>query len=744
MPRNLLIVESSSKAKSITTILNNSLLLKDEGSFNVIASGGHIEDLKKKELGIDIHDDWKPNYEILKDKKRVIKEIIKQVEKSDIIYLSSDADREGEAISESLRKILKLKDYKRITYNEVTSHALEYAIKNPRQINEKLVDAQYTRRALDRVVGFKLSPLLWQKYNSGNITLSAGRVQSVIVNIIINREKEISNFSGESYWHFWGNFILNIDGEIHHIEKVSLYKNKNIWKITSNSAVKNWLSSTTNQFYIKVLSEKLIVRNGENPFITSTLQQEAYIKCGFNLKKTMSLAQDLYEAGFITYHRTDSFIINDDFKECCKTFILSEWGNEYWCTDSLKIKKVKASQEAHECIRITMPKLKVLDDKFTPHHQKLYDMIWKKTIASLMSACIYDSLEMFIHNNNFENDLYFLGSIKKVKFNGWGVIYDIKNDQYNFNKIIDKGKGHTINCIDILAKNTFPSPPLRYNEGSIVKIMEKTGIGRPSSYSSIISKIIDKKYIVKNNKTGIIKLAKDYLWNGECGVVKDIENRAEIGKENGIFIPTEIGIEINNFLQNNFNYIVNCDFTSLMETDLDNIANGSKNYLDVLNTFWDKFGKDIHNIHYETDHKKKLTLKCSEKRINFNNIDYISKLAKYGPVIQYAVNNKTTYINLKQYLKYTKKEYLDIDENDIRFLTTLPKKIFDVNNIEVILINGIYGIYVKWGNKNISLPENIIIKLINEISITTEEMIEVIKDNSVKKPIPCKKNKSIN
>lgn len=726
MVNNLLIVESGSKAKTISKILNNSINLLGEGTFNVIASQGHIEDLAKKELGIDIEDNWKPLYEVLKDKKKLIRELKRQVDKSDNIYLSGDADREGEAISESLRRVLKLKDYKRITYNEITQKALEYAIKNPRQIDDKLVDAQFTRRALDRVVGFKLSPLLWHKYNCGGIILSAGRVQSVILNVIIERENEISNFNEESYWHFVGKFILKTDDEL---EKVSLYKNKTIYKTTCES-VRKWFSELSDDFYIKKLENKLIKKNGDYPFITSTLQQEAYSKCGFNLKKTMSLAQQLYEGGFITYHRTDSYAMSDDFKMSGKNYIESTWGKEYWSDNSNKFKKVKASQEAHECIRITQIELRKLNDKLGSEHQRLYDIIWKRTLASLMSTCIYDTIELHISNTIFEDEYYFSTSIKKVKFNGHLIIYGVNNDDYDFTHIINNS---SLKCIDILAKNTFTSPPSRYNEGTIVKFMEKTGIGRPSSYSSVISKIIDKKYIILSSKEGVIRKGCDLLWKFSNKKIKEIETEILVGKESFIFTPTEIGVEINNFLKNNFDYIINCSFTSEMETDLDDIANGNKNYLDVLNLFWKKFHSDINNVK-DTTINKKLKLKCDENQINVDSHNYTIRLAKYGPVIQFNdENNKVQYINLKHYLKYTKKDYMDIDETDIRFLIKFPQKIMTIDDTPVIIKNGIYGIYISYGDKNCALSPRMITKFINEKLLEESDVQEALKYHDSKK-----------
>lgn len=731
MVSNLLIVESGSKAKTISKILNNSKNLSQQGDFHVIASQGHIEDLAKKELGIDIENNWKPIYEVLKDKKKLIQELKKQVEKSDNIYLSGDADREGEAISESLRRVLKLKDYKRITYNEITQKALEYAIKNPRKIDDKLVDAQFTRRALDRVVGFKLSPLLWQKYNCGGIILSAGRVQSVILNIIIERENEISNFKGESYWHFLGNFILKTHNEKYQLDRVSLYKNKTIYK-TNQESLLEWFSDLSEDFYVKKLSNKLVKKNPDHPFITSTLQQEAYSKLGYNLKKTMSIAQELYEGGLITYHRTDSFVISDDFKMSSKTYIESTWGKEYWSDNSHKFKKIKASQEAHECIRITKIELSGLDDKFTSDQQKLYSIIWKKTVASLMSTCIYDTIELHMNNTALNDEYYFLTSIKKIKFNGFMIIYGYNNDDYDFANIFNN---QGLKCIDILAKNTFTNPPSRYNEGTIVKYMERTGIGRPSSYSSIISKIIEKKYIVLSNKEGVVRKGCDLIWKFAGRGITEIETVIEVGKENFIFIPTKIGIEINKFLKDNFDYIVNCEFTSLMETDLDSIANGSKDYLDVLNLFWSKFGSDIKCIkESNADNNKKLKLECSENHIVLDGINYIIRLAKYGPVIQYNdKKNKVQYINLKYYLKHTKKDYMDINENDIRLLKELPKKILTLDDTSVIIKNGIYGIYISYGNKNCALSPRMIIKWIKEGFLEESDAREAIKFHDEKK-----------
>jgi DNA topoisomerase-1 len=498
--KNLVLVESPAKAKTITKYLNSNKNLKQLGTFFVMASMGHVRDLKKGELGINIDKGFEPNYQVTPEKVKTVSEIRKKAAECDMVWLASDYDREGEGIAMHLKQILNLKKYKRITFTEITPKALEEAILNPRKIDDNLVDSQETRRILDRLVGFKLSPVLWKKYKTENMSgLSAGRVQSAVLHIVLQREAEIEKFASSSYWYYMGNFLLTIKNEKHELEEVKLYKNGNVYKEEDKHIVTNILKKLKNNFSITDVKNKEVKRNADLPFITSSLQQESSSKYGFPLKRTMQLAQELYEKGHITYMRTDSYNISEDFKSTAHSYIIQEYGEEYYSGGSARRKVQKNAQEAHEAIRPTHIKLLSADLEMSPDHKKLYDMIWKRTVAYFMKACIYDELEIKIVDKSFVGDMHFQSTFSKVKFNGYMIVYGVKSESYDFMKYIEGiqiGK-YSLTCKSVIAKNTWQSPPQRYNESAMIKVLENEGIGRPSTYASIMSKLLEKDILSK-------------------------------------------------------------------------------------------------------------------------------------------------------------------------------------------------------------------------------------------------------
>lgn len=733
--KNLVIVESPAKAKTIAKYLNGSKALRHMGKFSVMASMGHIRDLKNRELSIDVNKDFATHYEVLKDKVKLVDELKAKAKTVENIFLAADYDREGEAISEHIRDTLGLTKYYRITFTEITPKALEKAILSPRKIDYNLVDAQETRRVLDRLVGFKISPLLWKKYNANKIHLSAGRVQSAALHLVREKENEVKAFESSPYWYFNGNFNLTIGNELHKLEEEKLYENDRVFKIDENKdVVRTYMSKLTNKFIISDLKTRLLKQNPDLPFITSTLQQEAYSKHGFPLKRTMAIAQDLYEKGYITYMRTDSYNISDDFKKDAEAFILEKYGVDYFEASPKKTKVTKNAQEAHEAIRPTNVTNTVLEGiGFTVDHKKLYDLIWKRTVGYFMKAVIYDELEIRIHNTGLPKTAYFLAAFKKVKFNGFTILYGIKADEYNFQKYIDaiKTKSYSVECLGILARNTWTSPPARYNEASIIKTLEAESIGRPSTFATILTKLFEKHYILKSDVRGIDKEVTHIMYNPKS-TSKSLTETNEvitIGHERSRLIPSDIGIEIDNFMESNFNYIIDRRFTASLEEDLDKIAEGSTTRSNVLGAFWKTFGEDVEKIE-SIKKTEKIKIDNQHLTYNINGIDYIIRLSKYGPVIQYKPHpnaDSDKYIDIKAYLKYTNKSYTNVSKEDVVFLTNLPRKIASINGKDLMLTAGPYGLYFKHGEDNVKIPLKMIKRLLDpQDAVSIPELDNVI------------------
>jgi DNA topoisomerase-1 len=729
--KNLVIVESPAKAKTIAKYLNASRALRHMGKFSVMASMGHIRDLKNRELSIDVDKDFATQYEVLKDKVKMVEDLKAKAKTVDNIFLAADYDREGEAISEHIRDTLGLTKYQRITFTEITPKALEKAILSPRKIDYNLVNAQETRRILDRLVGFKISPLLWKKYNANKIHLSAGRVQSAALHLVREKEEDVKAFKTSTYWYFNGTFDLTIGDEDHKLEDVKLYDNERVFKIDEDiQQVRSYLSKVTNKFVISDLKTRVLKQNPDLPFITSTLQQEAYSKHGFPLKRTMALAQDLYEKGYITYMRTDSYNISEDFKKEAEAYILTKYGSDYYEAIPKKTKTSKNAQEAHEAIRPTNVNTTVIDELgFTVDHKKLYDMIWKRAVGYLMKATIYDELEIRINDNGLPKSSYFLADFKKVKFNGYMILYGVKVDEYNFQKYIDaiKSKSYKVLCHGVKARNTWTSPPARYNEASIIKTLETESIGRPSTFATILTKLFEKHYILKSDVRGIDKEVTHILYHPTKGL-SDKTEIITIGHERSRLVPSDIGIEIDKFMENNFNYIIDRKFTANMEEDLDKIAEGSITKSNVLGMFWKTFGADVEKIE-SVKKAEKVKIETQHLSYNINGIEYIIRLSKYGPVIQYKPypNAETDkFIDIKAYLKYTSKSYTNVSQEDVTFLTNLPRKVASINGKNIMLTAGPYGLYFKYGDENVKIPLKMIKRLLDP-----EDKVEVSELDSV-------------
>ena len=590
MQRNLVIVESPAKAKTISKFLGR--------KYKVKASVGHIRDLPKSSLGIDIDNNFQPKYITIRGKGPVVQELKKEAKRSKKVFLATDPDREGEAISWHLAYLLGIDENEpvRIEFNEITKEAIEKAIKKPRVIDKNLVDAQQARRVLDRLVGYKISPLLWRKIKRG---LSAGRVQSVAVKLICDREKEIENFVPEEYWSikaimekdddrfeatFYG--ILNNGKE----EKIELTNKEKVEEIVS--------SLDKDSFIVKEVKKGSKKRNPNPPYITSTLQQDASRRLGFSTKKTMAIAQQLYEGidikgegtvGLVTYIRTDSTRISTEAINMAKDFIIENFGKEYSNGGKNYSNKKKEAQDAHECIRPTsiFRKPDDIKDSLTKDQYLLYDLIWKRFISSQMSPAIYDTLSLkLVSNNNL-----FKASGSKLKFDGFMKVYGVgkQNEKEEKAEIPLLVEGEKIKAREIKPEQHFTQPPARYTEATLIKTLEELGIGRPSTYSPIISTILNRNYVTIKNKA---------------------------------FYPTELGILVNELLEEYFKDIVDVKFTADLEEKLDEIAEGNYSWQSVVEDFYSHFEKvlkraeeEISNIKIEDEVTDEICEKCGRNMV---------------------------------------------------------------------------------------------------------------------------------
>lgn len=691
MIKNLIIVESPTKAKTIAKYLDQ--------KFTIVSSFGHISDLPKKEIGIDVKNDFKPKYKILQNKKKIVSDLKKLIKKYDYIWLATDEDREGEAISWHLYKFLNIPDckLKRISFHEITKTSIKKAIQNPRKINKNLVYAQQTRRVLDRLVGFKISPVLWKKIKRG---LSAGRVQSVALRLIVEKEYQINNFKETSYYQVSGYFNIknniitaNLDKKIINIIDVNVFMKKCL----------------QNKKYVISKIKKYIYEKTPNPpFKTSTLQQEALKTLNFSIKKTMLIAQKLYEKGYITYIRTDSTNICQEAIKEIKKEIKLIYGIEY-----LKIRKYKNntySQEAHEAIRPTNIK-KTSTNKLNKSEKSIYKLIKKRTLSSYMSSCKIEKIKIYIQISCNYN---FILRLENIKFAGFIKIYN-KNIEVDNNNIHVK-KNDLITCVKINAKEYFTSPPLRYTEGGLVKKLENLKIGRPSTYAPIISTIQERNYVNVKDISGINK-KHNIITMKDNKITKIIKNKI-IKKENKKFIPTSIGYVVNEFLVKNFTQIMDYDFTAKIEDNLDKIAKGEIKWNKILYKFYDNLTNKIKQIinSKTTFNKKFVGLDPESKKKIW------AKIGPFGPILQLGelndkekpkfiplLNNENIYlISLKESLKLFK----------------LPKTIGFFNNKIIISNIGKFGPYIKYNNKYFSIKK----EKTNPMDIKIEEAIQIIKE----------------
>lgn len=677
MSKNLVIVESPAKAKTIQKYLG-----KD---FEVKSSFGHIRDLPKKGMGIDLKT-FTPDYEVSADKKKLVTELKAAVKKADIVWLASDEDREGEAIAWHLAQELKLKEEntKRIVFHEITKNAILKAIENPRKIDQNLVNAQQARRVLDRIVGFEMSPVLWKKVKTG---LSAGRVQSVAVRLVVEREQEIRNFKPSSTYKVEGTFVNAEKQEI----AAKLKKD-----FAQEKEAEAFLEKSQNvEFKVLNVETKPGSRSASAPFTTSTLQQEASNRLGYNVTSTMRIAQRLYEEGYITYMRTDSVNLSQEAINSAKDFIEKEFGKDYSSPRNYTTKSSSA-QEAHEAIRPTDFSVKSIDDI---QLNKLYQLIYKRTLASQMANAKIEKTVIEIGNSVLPSHFEAQGEV--IVFDGFLKVYGItktdEDDEENNEKLLPKVKiGEVLSYKKITATEKFTKPAARYTEAALVRKLEELGIGRPSTYAPTIQTIQNRGYVDKREilpqEREIVKLSL-----GKSGLKKEVLTE-KFGGDKNKFVPTDIGEVVNEFLINNFNEILDYGFTAKVEQDFDDIANGSEKWKETLKSFYDNFHPKIEDVEEHADRATGERLLGVDPKSGKN---VYARMGRYGAMIQIGENDdeeKPTYASL-----LPTQNINTISFEEALELFKIP---FDLNEFQgkpVSVGVGRFGPYVKWGDAFISI-----------------------------------------
>ena len=698
MQDNLVIVESPAKAKKIEQYLG-----KD---YKVMSSYGHIRDLKRKELSVD-EKTLNPDYEIPEDKKKVVADLKKNAKEAKKIWLASDEDREGEAISWHLCEVLGLDEQKtsRIVFHEITKPAILYAIEHPRHLDMNLVDAQQARRVLDRIVGFKLSPVLWRKVKPA---LSAGRVQSVAVKLIVEREREIQSFKSEPFYRVNAIFTL-ADGSEVKAELDTRFK-------THDEAVAFLEQCKRAEFTVGDITKKPLKRMPAPPFTTSTLQQEAVRKLGFTVSQTMMIAQRLYESGRITYMRTDSVHLSTLALNACKEEITKEYGAEYSHPREFQTKS-KGAQEAHEAIRPTFANADT--GEWSNQERRLYDLIWKRTIASQMTEAKIEKTTATINIDNRSE--HFVANGEVVVFDGFLKVYRESTDDENDNKpegtnILPAFKvGDELNRKSITATERFTQAPARYNEASLVKKLEELGIGRPSTYAPTISTIQQREYVVRGDKPGKERpYTVDTLQDDTVSQEKKVEFA---GSDRGKLIPTDIGIVVNDFLQKNFPEIMDYNFTAKVEGQFDNIAEGKEDWKDMLRKFDDKFEPQVEDvINQRSEHK------AGERQIGVDpksGRPVFVKIGRFGPVVQIGSAGEKEKPQFAQMPKDKSIETITLPE--ALELFKLPRKVGKYEGTDVTIGAGRFGPYVLHNKKYVSIPKGE-----DPMTLTLERAIELI------------------
>jgi DNA topoisomerase-1 len=721
MSKNLLIVESPAKAKTIEKILGN--------DFEVKSCYGHIRDLEKDDMGIDLNNNYQPRYKVPEDKQKVVKELKQLSKKAKEVWLASDEDREGESISWHLAEELGLdpKLTKRIVFHEITAPAIRSAVQNPRLINMNLVNAQQARRILDRLVGFELSPVLWRKIGMQR-SLSAGRVQSVAVRLVVEREREINNFVTESSYKIEALFAANdING------KPVVFKADGPGKIPLEEAAEKFLDSCKGAKYtVTDVTVRPAKRTPAAPFTTSTLQQEASRKLGYSVSKTMLLAQRLYESGKITYMRTDSINLSETAMQEIQKEVKKSYGDKYYQARKFKNKN-ETAQEAHEAIRPTYIETHAADDD---EGRRLYDLIWKRTIASQMSDAEFEKTTAKISISTNKENLTATGEV--MKFDGFLKVYnegkDEEDDEEDDEGILPPLRiSQLLDFREMRATQKFTRAAPRYTEASLVKKLEELGIGRPSTYAPTITTIMKRNYVEKRDKEGV-KREVNVLKLKSDQVKKEVITE-NTGAEKGKLFPTDLGMVVTDFLKQHFKKVMDYDFTAQIEEEFDDIAEGKTKWSSMIDNFYKPFHKTI-EVTLETAERAKGERELGTDAETGKKV--IARMGRFGPMVQIGETNneeeKARFAKLKADQSI---ETITIDE--AMELFKLPLILGEHEGKEVAVNVGRFGPYVRWGEDFISLPRGE-----DPLTVDMERAIEVIEGkNAAEAPIAVYEDKPV-
>lgn len=688
MAKNLLIVESPAKAKTIGKILGN--------DFEVKSCYGHIRDLEKDDMGIDVNKNFEPRYIVPDEKQKVVKDLKQLAAKAAEVWLASDEDREGESISWHLAEVLGLdpNKTKRIVFHEITAPAIKKAVENPRLINMNLVNAQQARRVLDRLVGFELSPVLWRKIGMQR-SLSAGRVQSVAVRLIVEREREINQFIPEKSFKIEAAFTAP---DIN--QKLVIFKAEGPSKIATNEAANQFLQQCIGANYtVKQVEVKPAKRTPAAPFTTSTLQQEASRKLGYGVSKTMLLAQKLYESGYITYMRTDSIQLSDTALTDIKKEINEYYGSQYHQPRKFKNKN-ESAQEAHEAIRPTYMSRHTIDEADT---KKLYELIWKRTIASQMSDAAFEKTIAQIGISTNAETLTATGEV--LKFDGFLKVYfegrDDEDEEDTEKMLPPLSEGQKLEFKEMMATEKYSRPPARYTEASLVKKLEELGIGRPSTYAPTITTIVKRNYVEKRDKEGVPRQITLLKLTPENNIEKNIITEIT-GAEKGKLFPTDLGILVTDFLKQHFQKIMDYGFTAKIEENFDEIAEGKIQWNKMIDNFYQPFHVDIEHTLENAERAK------GERELGIDpgtGKKVIARMGRYGAMVQIGTAEEE---EKPRFAKLNPNQSIEtISLEEALELFKLPRILGEYENQEVSVNIGRFGPYVKWGDQFISLPKGV-------------------------------------
>jgi len=689
MAKNLLIVESPAKAKTIEKILG--------ADFEVKSCYGHIRDLEKTDMGIDLEKNFEPRYIVPEEKQKVVKELKSIAKKSGEVWLASDEDREGESISWHLAEVLGLdpKTTKRIVFHEITAPAIRKAVANPRVINMDLVNAQQARRILDRIVGFELSPVLWRKIGMQR-SLSAGRVQSVAVRLIVEREREINNFTTVSTYKIEAFFIADdVNG------KKITFKADGPAKLGSNEDAAKFLESCKNAKYtVSDITIKPAKRTPAAPFTTSTLQQEASRKLGYSVSKTMLLAQKLYESGKITYMRTDSVSLSDTAEEMIRNEVKSSYGDNYYQPRKFKNKN-ESAQEAHEAIRPTYMDSRTVDDSDL---RRLYELIWKRTIASQMSDAEFEKTIAKIDISTNKEQLTANGEV--MKFDGFLKVYlegkdDDEEEEENTEGMLPPLKvKQLLDFKEMLASERFSRPAPRYTEASLVKKLEELGIGRPSTYAPTISTVQKRNYVEKRDKEGVPRISNLLRLNKQNEIAKETETE-NTGAERGKLFPTDLGMVVTDFLKQHFQTVMDYSFTAEIEEEFDKVAEGKMKWSKMLADFYKPFHNNI-EVTLETAERAK-----GERTLGTDPTTgkpVTARMGRYGPMVQIGAQVVEETDEKPRFAKLKPTQSIEtISLEDAMELFKLPRNLGQFEDKDVTVNIGRFGPYIAHDGKFYSL-----------------------------------------